>query len=115
MKTLKDYIIYHINDYSLKRAAVERSTGISINNLQKFPPHYTGPSLKDVCDLLSLDEVDTYSKYQYLPVEAIELLFDPRFLEFFIFMSRTDQKTREELFKILERLLSIDREGSDQP
>ena len=115
MKRLKDYILYHINEFGLKAAAVERSTGIKIANLQKFPPHYTGPSLRDICLLLSIDEVDTYAKYQYLPKEAVELLFDIRFLGFFLWLSRTDQKTREELFKILEKLHAVGRGESDQP
>lgn len=114
-KNLKNYILYQINLYGLTRASVERATGISINNLQRFPINYTGPSLREICELLSVDEADAYSRYQYIPTECLDLLFDYRFLDFFLWLSRADAKTKSHLLRILENLKEVDQKELSQP
>lgn len=114
-KNLKNYILYQISLYNLKRSSVELTTGVRINNLQKFPSHYCGPSLREICELVSIDEADAYSKYQYIPTECLELLFDYRFLDFFLWLSRTDAKTRSTLLLILEELKAASQKEPSQP
>lgn len=113
-KNLKNYILYQISLYGLTRASVERATGISINGLQRFPTNYTGPSLREICELLSVDEADAYSRYQYIPTECLDLLFDYRFMDFFLWLSRTDAKTKSDLLQILEDLKAVDQQEPSQ-
>lgn len=114
-KNLRNYILYQIGLYGLSLPSVERATGIPIKNLQRFPTNYTGPSLREVCDLLSISEANTYSMYQYIPTECLELLFDERFLDFFLWISRTDAKTRSNLLQILEQLKEVGLQEPSQP
>jgi hypothetical protein len=112
---LKDYLILKTHEFGLKKAYIEKYTGIKIHNLQKFPSHYTGPSLKDLLDVLSLNEIEVYSKFKYLPKECIELLFDERHLRFFLWLCHADTPTREEIFKILDRLIEVGSVRPDPP
>lgn len=114
-KNIRSYIEYQIYLYNLKPKSVERATGIKLNTLRRFKINFTGPSLRELCELLSIDEADLYSRYTYLPKEFLDMLFDNRIMRFFLFLCRTNSKNREEIFKVLEQIQELSSQESSEP
>ena len=116
MDNLKRFFSYHIYEYSLKTRNVELATGIELNKLERFPANkYTGPSLKELCELLSVDEAEVYSNYKYLPNDFLEFLFDYRIMNFMIWLYRLDSKPKSEILRILEDLQEAELKEPSQP